>query len=668
MRPMSCLLLLGLCACAQPRTQLVPVVSSDLPDAQIACVVAEASRIDAGAPFSPIDTPHWFHVHGPGIPAVSLPFSFGLLPPGDDASARVELRVSAMAGCDESSPSTPTVTRIVRTGFIRGQRLALPVFLSARCAAVTCPDGQTCEAGACVAIPEIDPTSLSPVARDGDELSDGGRPAGTRRDAGPLDGGPAGPAVGGLAFDWLLQGYEVPAATDPRTRVTALCGTPTGVAVAGFTTKEANFGVSLASSTAMSSGPAAVWVAHVSSSGVLEWLRPLEGTAAIASIDLLDGQLVVTGAFVGTFPVAPVTLTAVDMQDAFAAGLDPSSGATLWASSLGTNGGVDVGVGAAVTDLGVVVASRTVTTSPIHVGGLAPSTLDGDASGQGVLATLDPSTGALVRATGIGTGALDALWIDGDSARGVLVGLASNGRMTGLHPLVAGGAGHEVAVVRLDSGGGWLWTTYLAGCTDTTSIRVTRNAGVVWVALTDAGCGSLPVTLAGPSGSASSTAVVPGASAEILLTLALGAGDGAPLAAATRAVAIGAGGGRVSALSADGADALYVGGWIGLPTGSAMIDFGGGSQTFTRNMAGAVQSNGVAFLWSRGLDGSFRGVDSWSNGGAGSVSGQSDVIAGIVVDAAGITYGGWLHGVGTMFGEWIGGGTGYDVGFLVHAH
>ena len=175
-----------LLACTTPRTQLVPVVDSDLAPAQIQCVLAEASRVVPGGGFMPIDSPHLFYVHRTGLPAVELPFSFGLLPPGDDASARIELHVAALSTCDETMPAARTVTRTVRAGFVRGQRLVLPIFLSARCTGVTCDATSTCEDGACVPIPEVDPATLTPIAHDGDELSDAGA---VLRDAGGTDVG-----------------------------------------------------------------------------------------------------------------------------------------------------------------------------------------------------------------------------------------------------------------------------------------------------------------------------------------------------------------------------------------------------------------------------------------------------------------------------------------------
>lgn len=654
--------LLFLTACTNPATQLVVTVDSDLAAAYVVAVHAVA--VPGDSPGS-LGVDSRFDLSGAGGPAsFTLPLSFGVVPPGDDADRRVEIRVEALDGS-----GAPTVVRVARTGFVSGRTLHLPVFLADACRGVSCAPELTCDRGICVSA-EVPVTDLHEV-RPGTELSDGGPPpprdGGPRVDAGPRDGGPSGPTVEALAFGWVLQGLEIPTASDPRTRVTSMCATPTGIALAGFTTLAANFGVDLASSTPISSGPSAIWVAHVATDGTVDWLRVLEGPGVVTTIDLVDDLLVMTGRFQGTFSFAPGSVTAVDTVDAFAAALELSTGATRWAASLGTNGGDDSGAGATATDVGVVVGSRSTTPSPIHIAATTPAMLVGDANGQGLIAVLDAATGSPVRAIGLGAASLEVLTVHSDGARGVIIGLGSAGRVTGLHPLVAGGGAHEIAVVRLDASAGWAWTTYLEGCTGTSSIRVTRNVGAVWAAFTDASCGALAVTLATPGGSRAGTPVDPARAGQVLVTLGLDGDDGAPIAASMRAVTLYSTGGRVGALTADGSDSLYVGGWIGLPAGGTMLDFGGGPATFTRNMSGTVQSNGSAFLWSHGVDGAFRGVDTWNAGGAGSIVDYSDIVTGIAIDATGLSIAGWVHGGGFFGALRVGGGTGYDVAFLAHA-
>lgn len=647
---------LFLAACTQPATQLVVTVDSDLTAGYLVAVHAVAHPADS--PDNPgVDSR--FDLASTGGPAsFVLPLSFGVLPPSGDASRRVEVRVEAI-----DASGAPTVVRVARTGFVSGRTLHLPMFLADSCRGVICAPELTCDRGACVT-PDVPVADLEEI-RPGSELTDAGPPS--RVDAGPRDGGPAGPAVDTLASNWVMEGLEVPAGTDPRTRVTSMCGTPTGVALAGYTSLAANFGADLASSLPISSGPSAVWIAHVASNGTIDWLRVLEGGAVATTIDLVDDILVMTGRFQATFSFAPGSVTTVDTVDTFAAAFELSTGATRWATSLGTNGGDDSGTGAAATSAGVAVGSQSTLASPFHVDGVVPASREGDASGEGLIAVLDPASGSLVRAIGLGTADIETLTLHSDGDHGVIVAFASVGRVTGLHPPVAGGGAHELAVARLDASARWAWTTYLEGCTGTSSLRVTRNTGVVWAAFNDASCGVLPVTLATPSGSRAGAALDPAHTGQLLVTLGLDVTDGTPNPASLRAVTVHPSGGRVGALTADGSDTVYVGGWIGLPATGAMLDFGGGPQMFSRNTAGAVQSNGAAFIWSHGVDGTFRGTDSWSNGGAGSVVQYSDMITGIAVDATGLSIAGWLHGLGNVTDVRIGGGTGYDVAFLVHA-
>ena len=645
--------------CTKPATQLVVTVDSDLAPQYLVAVHAVA--VPADSPTSPGVDARFDLTDTGGPVSFTLPLSFGVVPPGGDASRRVEVRMEAL-----DATGTATVVRLTRTGFVSGQTLRLPMFLADACRSVVCSGDLVCDRGVCVS-PDVPVDDLARV-RPGDELLDAGSTPIV--DAGARDGGPPGPAATALTADWVLQGLEVPAATDPLTRVTSMCATPTGVVVAGYTTKAANFGASLPSSMPVSTGATAIWVARVDAGGTITWLRSLEGGALINSIDLVDDLLVITGRFQGAFSFAPGSLNAVDSVDGFAAGLELSNGQTRWATSLGTQGGDDFGAGAAGTDLGVVVGAWSPGTvvNPFHVGGTTPAALEGEPMGQALIAVLDPTNGALIRAVGLRATILEWLALSSDGDHGAILGLASRDRVTGLHPAVAGGSGHQIALARLDASAGWAWTTYLEGCTSTTSLRVTRNAGAVWTAFTDSGCGMLPVTLATPGSSRAGTPIDPGTAGQVLMTLGLDARDGTPLAASLRAVALDASGGSVGALTADGADALYVGGFIGLPAGGAMLDFGGGPTTFTRNMSGAVQSNGAAFLWSHGIDGTFRGVDSWTNGGAGTVTQFSDMVSGIAVDSTGVFIAGWLHGLGFITTERIGGGTGFDVAFLVHAH
>ncbi len=178
---LSLSLVLGV-GCTRPATQLVVVVESDLPPSQLRCVVVEAGPVVAGAAFE-ATTERLYFVEDPGLPAVRLPFSFGVAPPGNDARTRVEIRASALSDCtDPSSAAARTVTRTVRTGFLPEQSLVLPVFLGAACLSTTCPEELTCIDGVC-GDPDVDPDALRRSRGPGDELSDGG----PRRDGGGAD-------------------------------------------------------------------------------------------------------------------------------------------------------------------------------------------------------------------------------------------------------------------------------------------------------------------------------------------------------------------------------------------------------------------------------------------------------------------------------------------------
>lgn len=191
-------------SCTRPATQLVVVVDADLDAAQIRCVRAVAGPSE---PFVPTSFDTVFHVGDAAIS--SPPFSFGVTPPGGNRRARVDLRVGAYADCAVAEAEAARgdallegalVRRKVRTGFVDDQSILLRVFLASRCAslATPCTAEQTCdpESGMCVAIPDIDPSTLA-VARPGDEFADAGV---LRRDAGPaaVDTGPrpdAGPST-----------------------------------------------------------------------------------------------------------------------------------------------------------------------------------------------------------------------------------------------------------------------------------------------------------------------------------------------------------------------------------------------------------------------------------------------------------------------------------------
>jgi hypothetical protein len=233
--------LVAVAGCSRRATQLLVVVESDLAPARIACVEVEAAPVDGAGEVRR----HTF-VIGAGEPALAIPFSFGVTPPGGVATRRVELAVSAHAAAD--CEGTPTVTRRVRSGFLAEQSLRLPVFLSADCEAVTCAPDQTCDYGTCVAVPDLDPGTLV-VTEPGQELLDaGGLDAAVEDDAGGDAGSDAGPGAvpdagtdgGGLSRPRPAATLEVEQleAMDAHGHLYPVGGTSGAVLVAGVTSRD----------------------------------------------------------------------------------------------------------------------------------------------------------------------------------------------------------------------------------------------------------------------------------------------------------------------------------------------------------------------------------------------------------------------------------------------
>jgi hypothetical protein len=186
-----------LCACSETPTQLVVVVDSDYPRAELTCVgVTVRDTASSGTAFAPIDV-----VATPAEGRVTIPFSIGVLPPRNGnarSSVRIEVRGYGAGGCplEVDDIGTPLVSRIAQTGFLRHARLRLPMFLARACESMwesceaagqtcdPCPRGD-CTAPGCVST-EVSVETLARVRREGDELGDGGADA-----AGPP--GPFGP-------------------------------------------------------------------------------------------------------------------------------------------------------------------------------------------------------------------------------------------------------------------------------------------------------------------------------------------------------------------------------------------------------------------------------------------------------------------------------------------
>lgn len=173
-----CIALAALAAlsCKADPTQLLVVVSSDLPPEDIRVVRVTVTDMEDATVMSQRD----FDVG----PDVTLPFSFGVAPPNDKVHHRVEIVAEALP----SASAPAVVVRRARVGFIRHETLLLPLFLGQDCRDVLCSPDQTCDLGRCVDA-RVDENTLEPV-RPGEEIgADGGRVDGGSDASASADGG-----------------------------------------------------------------------------------------------------------------------------------------------------------------------------------------------------------------------------------------------------------------------------------------------------------------------------------------------------------------------------------------------------------------------------------------------------------------------------------------------
>lgn len=195
---LAALLAAGAPGCSSPATQLLVVVNTDIAvPRDMRLVRATVRNLDSGDYM----TSQEFVVNARGATAtgeLELPFSFGVVPSGGDATRRVAVIIE---GFRTSTSEPPIVTRRANTGFLEGKTLLLSMFLYATCIDVDCTSAdQTCIDGSCQNA-NVDPSSLREVV-PGHEFDDGGatrtdaagmdaaRPdGGTLPDAGPSDAG-----------------------------------------------------------------------------------------------------------------------------------------------------------------------------------------------------------------------------------------------------------------------------------------------------------------------------------------------------------------------------------------------------------------------------------------------------------------------------------------------
>ncbi len=200
---LSCTLAAG---CTRRATQLMLVMDSDLDPSLYTCIGIEVARLADGRAVMPSQYVSF------NIPTqTGLPFSLGVLPPGGDASVRVEIRAEARAVCLDPNTTTmippPVVRTVIRAGFASEQTLRLPLFLAELCRGVTCGEGSTCgpTTGVCEPVPNLSSSQLTPV-RPGEELLDAA-----------LAGDAGAPSDAGTLTDANLIGGQCPLEIDDLT-------------------------------------------------------------------------------------------------------------------------------------------------------------------------------------------------------------------------------------------------------------------------------------------------------------------------------------------------------------------------------------------------------------------------------------------------------------------
>jgi hypothetical protein len=482
-------LLLPLCViavagCRRGATQLVPVVRSDLAPEQRRCVLAEAGPVVVGESFRATAT-SLFYVEDTGSPRVTIPFSFGLSPPGGDPASRVALRVSALSSCaDPDDLDARTVTRTVRSGFVRDQSIALPIQLSSSCVGVVCPDTQTCEDAVCVAIPDIDPQTLTPVT-PGSELGDAG--VASDAGAGGVDAGttsPTGTLPATLSPQWGLSSgtmFDYPG----RLSLIGLAGED--AIVAGTTELGGTFaGTAFPAST--------VLIARVRPDGTTRWIHPLSTAATGLDLQSFGAYSAVLAAPGGTprlfvcGSVAEGGLTDADTgtrwdaretgtfapSDAWFASFDPDTGALGRVTTLHSLSSGDVSTSCRPfstngRDVRLVVGSYNTfgtVTSIEHDGGSIP--LPGAlVSGFSTILAIDPAfdegpAGVFATLLGVFPGA-GQFHVASDGAGGLVV--AGSGTDEPGAPLAAGAPRTEptLVVARLAADGSVTWRNRILG-------------------------------------------------------------------------------------------------------------------------------------------------------------------------------------------------------------
>lgn len=191
----------GLTACAR-LTEIVLVIDTDM----IVPVELDLVDISVIGPSGPAGAPPPVDLKQPGAPA--FPMTLGLIDAG--SSSMVSITVT---GRHRDANQVPTDVATVRaqTHFVEGQKLMLPILLTASCQGVTCSNqGDICKLGSCIPLVLTPWTGkptpsdvMSPTVVDGRTLwANGWRSCATKGQSlycwGENDNGQTGDGVAGL--------------------------------------------------------------------------------------------------------------------------------------------------------------------------------------------------------------------------------------------------------------------------------------------------------------------------------------------------------------------------------------------------------------------------------------------------------------------------------------
>lgn len=348
---------LGAFGCSPETSQLLVVIDTNLAtdveppvegDAVLRSVHVEVCDESCEGTASPRTERSWAVTRGAEPARVGLPFSFGVAPFEDDATRRVEIRVEARRRVEEGGGEAPLFEVRRRLMFQAGRTVEVPIFLSAACLGVSCPDGYTCNA-----VGECEPEDVTPID-DAGVVNDAGA-----TDAGPgVDGGcEVSPPAESLPLMEVDQAASLGTSATTSSSVTALADGPDGslfVAVRD--------GAAL-SVRRLGSDASEAWSREIATSGPGLWFGQVTDLAAH------DGSVYAVGTIGETWSIGSLTADAPEPSLGFSDSrrhgvvvfaLNALDGSPRWAHVLKWKGVTEVSSGLVVDGGGVVVASYAI--------------------------------------------------------------------------------------------------------------------------------------------------------------------------------------------------------------------------------------------------------------------------------------------------------------------